>query len=385
MALLLPAQSFCQKFRTAGHYNIRLKVTGVKSGTKLYLFYQTEGKKIVDSAMSDNGSFHFAGKVAKPLPATLVLDSGNEGYKSLLKYRNMNANMFQFYIHPGNIVAGTNGALSEIKFVASDINKDFSIFQASLNNIHQQEIKISHVMVAEQDTIKLKPLEKTYDSLKMARIPILKTFIFEHPKSYISLVALREYYVRLLEMDNYRLTNAHNNECNEIFSRMDAPIRNSSDGVDFARQFKNEKLLIIGEMAPDFTQPDKDGNPVKLSDFKGKYVLLDFWASWCGPCRQNNPSLVKLYKEFSGEKFTILGISLDDQEGRAAWLKAIKDDGLPWKQVSDLKHWDNAVAKLYTIAAIPQSILVGPDGRIVLNGPSTEELKMKLKQLLPAR
>jgi len=385
MALLLPTLSFCQQFTPFGHYNISLKAKGVKSGTKIYLFYQTEGKKIVDSAMSDNGLFHLAGEAAKPLPATLVLDSGNEGYKSILEHLNMTGNILQFYIHPGNIVAGTDGALCETKFFTSDINKDFSILQVNLNNIHRQEIKINQTILTEQDTAKLKPLEKTYDSLTMARMPILKKFIFGHPKSYISLVALSEFYCRLLGIDNYKLTNAHITESKEIFNSLDKQVRNTSDGGNLARQFSNTKLLAIGEIAPDFTQPDKDGNPVKLSDFKGKYVLVDFWASWCGPCRQNNSLLVKLYEEFSGKKFTILGISLDDVEGRAAWLKAVKDDGLPWMQVSDLKHWDNAVAKLYAIAAIPQSILVGPDGTIVLNGPTAEELKVKLNQLLPAR
>src|SRR5690606_3791910 len=115
--------------------------------------------------------------------------------------------------------------------------------------------------------------------------------------------------------------------------------------------------LEIGAIAPDFTQNDQDGKPVSLSSFRGKYVLIDFWASLCGPCRHENPNLVAAYKEFKDKGFTILGVSLDRETGRDAWLKAIENDQLPWTQVSDLKYWNNEVAELYGIRSIPQSYL----------------------------
>ena len=116
-------------------------------------------------------------------------------------------------------------------------------------------------------------------------------------------------------------------------------------------------------LAPDFSQADPSGKLIKLSALRGQYVLLDFWASWCPPCRAENPVLVQAYRRYKGKKFTILSVSLDPN--RAAWLKAVQADGLTWPQVSDLKGWDNAAAARYHLEALPQNFLLDPGGRVV--------------------
>jgi thiol-disulfide isomerase/thioredoxin len=133
-------------------------------------------------------------------------------------------------------------------------------------------------------------------------------------------------------------------------------------------------------LAPDFRQADPQGNMVQLSALRGQYVLLDFWASWCPPCRKENPVLVQAYHRYKNKKFTILSVSLD--HNRAAWLKAVQSDGLTWRQVSDLKGWDNAAAASYHIEALPQNYLLDPAGHVVgqnLRGPALEQ---RLAQLL---
>ncbi len=133
-------------------------------------------------------------------------------------------------------------------------------------------------------------------------------------------------------------------------------------------------------MAPEITMPDTEGNPFSLSSLRGKYVLVDFWASWCGPCRGENPNVVNAYKKYSSKNFTILGVSLDKK--KEAWIDAIKTDGLTWKHISDLKHWDSDAQKLYQFEGIPYNVLIDPQGKILAVSLRGEDLDSKLAEVL---
>jgi peroxiredoxin len=207
-------------------------------------------------------------------------------------------------------------------------------------------------------------------------VPILEQFVLQHPTSYIALVAWEEWKGFKLRTDASAI-----DEVRALFDKLSPVLRNSVEASQARIFFANQTALKPGQQAPDFAQPDINGKLVKLSDFRGRYLLLDFWASWCGPCRASNPELVKLYESFSGKNFAILGISLDDQQGRKDWLKAIKADGLKWQQVSDLRHWDNAVVKQYSVAAVPFSVLIDPEGKLIQLGGSVEEIRRTLVSL----
>lgn len=137
---------------------------------------------------------------------------------------------------------------------------------------------------------------------------------------------------------------------------------------------------LINKQAPDLTMNDVDGRPISISSFKGKWVLVDFWASWCPPCRAENPNVVQAYNKFKDKNFTVLGVSLDEDKG--AWVKAIKKDNLSWSQMSDLKHWESAAVSAYGLEGIPFNVLIDPTGKIIASGLRGEALTAKLTEVL---
>ena len=143
---------------------------------------------------------------------------------------------------------------------------------------------------------------------------------------------------------------------------------------------KNDAKPQDGKLAPDLNMPDTSGKPFSLSQLRGKYVLVDFWASWCGPCRGENPNVVKAYNNYKNKNFTVLGVSLD--KDKASWVKAINDDHLTWYHISDLKYWNSAAVGLYGFDGIPFNVLVDPEGKIIGNNLRGEALEMKLAELI---
>ncbi len=191
----------------------------------------------------------------------------------------------------------------------------------------------------------------------------MEAFISQHPDSYITPLAIYRYHQITSDGDKLE----------SMYNQLPAPIQQASIGAYLATLIKENKKFPIGKPMPDFSQADADGKMVSLSSLRGKYVLVDFWASWCGPCRQENPNIVATYNKYKDKNFTVLGVSLD--KSKEPWLQAINADGLTWMHVSDLKGWNNEVAQRFEIFSIPQSILLDPAGNIVgknLRGPALE-------------
>lgn len=196
-----------------------------------------------------------------------------------------------------------------------------------------------------------------------------KVFIKAHPASWVSFEALQE----LPTYTPY-------SETAPLYAALSPALRNSPAGQQYAQRLAKQQATAVGAQAPDFVQPTPAGQPVSLADYRGKYVLLDFWASWCHPCRAENPQLLKAYEAYKNHNFEVLSISID--EGRERWLKAIADDHLPWTQVADLRGPQNEVAQRYNIQGIPQNFLIDPAGKIVAVNLPGDDLVTQLAQFI---
>ena len=217
-------------------------------------------------------------------------------------------------------------------------------------------------------------IKKRYSETSNEIVTKLKNFISKNPDSYISLVALNELSDPQAGIEGSILAG--------LYKNLSEVIKKTGLGVELGKRILLSSQTSIGSVAPDFTQNDPNDKPIKLSDFRGKYVLIDFWASWCGPCRQENPNVVRAYAQFKNKNFEILGVSLDNPNAKTAWLNAIEKDNLTWPQVSDLQGWKNKVAVLYGVQSIPQNYLLDPKGVIIAKNLRGEELIRTLNKVI---
>lgn len=368
VALLTATSTMSLQAQTkkVNNLTVTAQIKGLAAGQWVYYGQAVRGAKM-DSVKTSAGGFIIHTYIAKGEGNIYLFRIGKE---------NIANTAFTMFVDRGEVHVTAGGPyFTDPKFTGSAFVMDDNNYKAALRSdatlAKTKDVEQKAMAAYQQkDEAAFNALRPQLQARQAEVLRVTKKWIAAHPNSEYSTVLIATSLARMQPMSATM----------EDFKKLTPEAKDNAIGKQLTVIAKKQSAVAIGKPAPDFSQQNSNGKLIKLSDFRGKYVLIDFWASWCKPCRAENPNVVKAYNKYKTKNFTILGVSLD--KNKENWLQAIQKDGLAWTEVSDLKFWKNDAAVKYGVNGIPANFLVDPHGKIIAANLRGEDLENKLKEIL---
>ncbi|RNL51182.1 TlpA disulfide reductase family protein [Pedobacter jejuensis] len=362
-----------------GRYRLTLDLEQAKAHPKkIYFCYDafSKGEKVsyIDSAIVNNGKVEFTGVINEPHEAQLSLNH------PLSKQMANEGDRLNFYLTTGTINIIVGDSLNRYTQTGGYFLKDYQAFSKVKSYYDHKVIALAMKTMQldrHKDSTQYHQATKEFDQMvDFYANNVCKNWVMQHPATPVSLLPLRWFAGSVIN-DPFGV--------DSVYNHLTKSVKILPSALDIKRRIDNVKRSAIGNEAPLFTMADTAGRPVSLNTYRGSYVLLDFWASWCAPCRRENPNIIANFNKYHSRNFMVISVSLDNQGTRSAWLKAIINDKLEkWPHLSDLKGFNSAAALLYGVQAVPQNFLIDPTGKIIGKNLFSTELIQKLEQVLNA-
>lgn len=358
--------------KTSTGYVVNGTAKGVYNGMRVYLNAADErGAQIpIDTAIVMNETFKFEGSVDNPQLWFLSVNNVNGFVRLMIENDDIDVNFKKDDIE-ASTVTGTRS------------NEALTDYTKGFKDLVDQRVKLS-----QQQTISASPDGPDQASSMQAELNKINQKLQDYPFEFMK--KNNDNYFSLSLLENILMTNPEGfDQIDASYNNLNSDIKSSTFGQIVANKIdilkkQNERfaMLNIGKVAPEFSAPDPDGKQISLSDIRGKATIIDFWAAWCGPCRRENPNVVKVYNKYHKKGLEIIGVSLDRPGQKDKWLQAIKDDKLTWHQVSHLNYFNDPVAQQYQIQSIPATFILDAEGKIVAKNLRGQALEDKIAEML---